>query len=334
MNETFADSAVLVVGGAGYIGSHMVKLLAEQGRRSCVVDDFSTGWKEALATPAIEGPVQDPSIIDAAIAASSPTAAIHFASRIQVGESIGDPGQYYLHNVGHTICLLNAICKRGVKHFIFSSSAAVYGEPLQSAISEDHPTVPLNPYGRTKLMVEQMLPDYERAHGIKWVALRYFNAAGAHPDASIGERHSPETHLIPLALRAASGRLPHLAVYGTDYPTPDGTCVRDYIHVCDLASAHLLALQYLEGGGRSRALNLGNGNGYSVRQVIESVERVTGRKVPLAIGARRPGDPATLVADAEAARTTLGWKPRYGALDTIVEHAWAWEQKLCAMGAA
>ena len=326
------EDAVLVLGGAGYIGSHMVKLLAERGRPCCVIDDFSTGWKEALAVSAIEGPIQDPSVVKQALDTSSATAAIHFASRIQVAESVRDPALYYLDNVGNTISLLDTVCRRGLKHFIFSSSAATYGEPQRVPIAEDHPTHPLSPYGRTKLIVEQILPDYERAYGLKWVALRYFNAAGAHPDASIGERHDPETHLIPLSLRVASGRLQHLSVYGSDYPTADGTCVRDYVHVWDLANAHLLALEYLERGGASRAFNLGNGNGCSVKEVIASVERVTGRRIAVVYGPRRPQDPAALVADASQARQLLGWRPAYSDLDTIVAHAWAWEQKLGVIG--
>lgn len=262
---------------------------------------------------------------------SAAMAAMHFASYIDAGESVAIPAKYYRNNVANTIAMLNTLCEHGIKRFIFSSSAAVYGEPERSPIPESHPTRPLNPYGRTKLMVEQMLPDYERAYGLKWVALRYFNAAGAHPDGSIGERHEPETHLVPLALRAANGRLGRLTVHGTDYPTPDGTCIRDYVHVCDLADAHLRALEYLEQGGESRAFNLGNGGGFSVRRVIDSVERVTGRKVPVEYGPRRPGDPAVLVADATAAREILGWRPRYADLDTIVEHAWAWERRLAAM---
>jgi UDP-glucose 4-epimerase len=319
--------SVLVVGGAGYIGSHMVKTLRESGRGAGVLDDLSTGYRDAVAGGFVEGPLEDRETVHRALDQFAATAAMHFASFIQVGESVTSPAKYYANNVAGTIGLLNALCERGVKRFIFSSSAAVYGEPRTSPIPESHATQPLNPYGRTKLMVEDLLPDYERAYGLKWVALRYFNAAGAHPDESLGERHEPETHLIPLALRAANGRLPHLTVFGADYPTPDGTCIRDYVHVCDLADAHLLALDYLDRGGESRAFNLGNGGGFSVKQVIESVERVTGRQVPVSHGPRRAGDPAVLVADATLARSTLGWQPRYADLDTIVAHAWAWERK-------
>jgi len=324
--------SILVVGGAGYIGSHLARLLMDQGRDAVILDDLSTGHWEVIAPQLfVKAGVQDGEAVRRAFARRPMSAAVHLASFIQVGESVTHPGKYYANNVASAIALLNALCECGVHRFIFSSSAAVYGDPVQSPIPESHPTRPLNPYGRSKLMVEQMLPDYERAYGLKWVALRYFNAAGAHPDGSIGERHDPETHLIPLALRAANGRRDHLTVYGMDYPTPDGTCIRDYVHVMDLAEAHLLALQYLERGGESRAFNLGNGGGFSVRQVIDSVERVTGRKVPVEYGPRRAGDPAVLVAGASAAREILGWRPRYPDLDTIVEHAWAWERRLASM---
>ena len=325
--------SVLIAGGAGYIGSHMARLLAERGIAAAVLDDLSAGHRDAIeGVPLVQGRVQDREAVRRALAVHpAAAAAMHFASLIRVGESVSHPARYYGNNVAGTVSLLEALCEAGVKRFIFSSSAGVYGEPDATPIAESHPARPLNPYGRTKLMVEQMLPDYERAYGLQWVALRYFNAAGAHPDGSIGERHEPETHLIPLALRAASGRIPRLTVFGTDYPTPDGTCIRDYVHVMDLAEAHLLALQYLENGGESRAFNLGNGGGFSVKQVIGSVERVTGRKVPVEYGPRRAGDPAVLVADASAAREILGWKPRYADLDTIVEHAWAWERRLASM---
>jgi UDP-glucose 4-epimerase len=324
-----SDGRILVVGGAGYIGSHAVVQSHQMGRSTVVVDDFSTGYREALqpGQELHDGNLADGALIKRACSGRV-EAAMHFASFIQVDESVTNPAKYYANNVACTISLLNALCSLGVKYFIFSSSAATYGEPTGSPIPESHPTQPLNPYGRTKLMVEQLLPDYERAYGLRWVALRYFNAAGAHPRGTIGERHEPETHLIPLALRAANGRLAHLTINGTDYPTPDGTCIRDYVHVCDLADAHLLALKYLERGGISRPFNLGNGDGFSVKQVVESVERVTGRILPVRIGPRRAGDPAVLVADAALAKSALGWKPQYAHLDTIVTHAWAWERKL------
>jgi UDP-glucose 4-epimerase len=323
--------SVLVVGGAGYIGSHVDRLLADRGMPSVVLDDFSTGHRGAITTSAVvAGRLQDAEAVAHALAGRTGITAMHFASCIEVGESVVNPAKYYANNVANTISLLNTLCAHGVRRFIFSSSAAVYGKPERSPIPESHPTRPESTYGRTKLMVEQMLPDYERAYGLKWVALRYFNAAGAHPDCSIGERHEPESHLIPLALRAASGRLPRLSLFGTDYPTPDGTCIRDYVHVVDIAEAHLRALEYLEGGGPSRTFNLGNGDGFSVRQVIGSVERVTGREVPVEHAPRRPGDPAVLVADARCAREILGWRPQFPDLDTIVAHAWAWERRLAA----
>lgn len=321
----------LLSGAAGYIGSHVAHALAERGIVFSGLDNLATGRRDNAPSWLVVGDIQNSRAVRDAMVKSAAMAAMHFASYIDAGESVAIPAKYYRNNVANTIAMLNTLCEHGIKRFIFSSSAAVYGEPERSPIPESHPTRPLNPYGRTKLMVEQMLPDYERAYGLKWVALRYFNAAGAHPDGSIGERHEPETHLVPLALRAANGRLGRLTVHGTDYPTPDGTCIRDYVHVCDLADAHLRALEYLEQGGESRAFNLGNGGGFSVRRVIDSVERVTGRKVPVEYGPRRPGDPAVLVADATAAREILGWRPRYADLDTIVEHAWAWERRLAAM---
>jgi UDP-glucose 4-epimerase len=321
------EGRTLVIGGAGYIGSHVLLDARERGAGTVALDNLSTGFADALPPGQIfvEGDLADAAAVLRACS-DGVSAAMHFASFIQVGESVRDPAKYYGNNVAATVRLLEALCASGVKHFVFSSSAAVYGEPITARIPETHPTQPLNPYGRTKLMVEQMLPDYERAYGLKWVALRYFNAAGAHPGGMLGERHEPETHLIPLALRAANERLDHLTVYGTDYPTADGTCIRDYVHVCDLAEAHWLALDYLAAGGPSRAFNLGNGDGFSVRQVLDSVGRVTGKTVPVQRGERRQGDAAVLVADASLARSALGWRPQYSELDTIVAHAWGWER--------
>lgn len=249
---------------------------------------------------------------------------MYFASFIQVGESVVQPAKYYENNVGKTLTLPGAMARHGVRHFIFSSTAAIFGNPLRDLIDEAHPQAPINPYGRTKWLVEQLLPDYESAYGIRHVCLRYFNAAGAQPDGSLGERHDPETHLIPLAINAALGRGPALKVFGDDYPTQDGTCVRDYIHVCDLAAAHLLALQHLRSGGDSLKLNLGNGSGYSVRQVLETVGRIVGRPVPYTVVERREGDPSVLVADAQQARKVLDCAPAFPRLEDIVAHAAAW----------
>jgi UDP-glucose 4-epimerase len=322
--------AVLVVGGAGYIGSHMARRLATAGVACCTLDNLSTGFRDAVAGRFVEGAMQDAMAVENALRVSGADAAMHFAGYIQVAESVADPAKYHRNNVENSARLLDALCAQGVKYLVFSSSAAVYGEPHQVPIPESHALAPANPYGLNKLLVERMLPEYERTHGLRWAALRYFNAAGAHPDGGIGERHDPETHLIPLALRAAGGRIARLTVNGTDYPTPDGTCVRDYVHVCDIVEAHVLALDYLRTGGASRAFNLGNGKGFSVKQVLDAVERVTGAKVPVAHGPRREGDPAVLVADSTLARQALGWTPRYGDLDTIVAHAGAWERRAVA----
>lgn len=320
---------LLVVGGAGYIGSHMVKRLLEAGHAVTVLDDLSTGHRASLlGGELVQADVGDRAALDALFGRARFDGVLHFASLIQVGESVSDPGKYYAANVAKTLALLTALKDHGAGPLVFSSSAAVFGEPRYVPLDESHPCAPLNPYGRSKLMVETMLGDFDRAYGLRSVALRYFNAAGADPDARIGERHEPETHLIPLALRAALGTGPALRVFGRDYDTPDGTCIRDYIHVEDLCDAHLLALEYLWAGGGSCAINLGNGAGYSVQQVLEAVEAVTGRKVPHRDAPRRAGDPARLVADATTARRELGWRPRYADLHTIIRHAWQWERKM------
>lgn len=317
---------ILVVGGAGYIGSHMVKRLRRAGYVVTVADDLSSGHREAVAgTPLHVGDIGDAAFVDALLAAVRPAAVMHFASFIQVGESVADPGKYYRNNVTATQTLLDGMRAHGISKFIFSSTAAIFGDPVYVPIDEAHPKQPINPYGRSKWFVEQMLDDYDRAYGMQSVCLRYFNAAGADPDGELGECHAPETHLIPLILQVAAGRRPHISVYGTDYATPDGTCIRDYIHVEDLAEAHLLALRRLLDGGASARFNLGNGNGYSVREVIEAARRITGHPIPVVAGARREGDPPVLVADARAARDILGWQPRHAALDAIVTHAWQWE---------
>lgn len=317
---------VLVVGGAGYIGSHMVKMLGRKGCAVTTIDDLSSGHRDAvLAGDFIEGSCADRPLLDSVLARGF-DAVMHFASFIQVGESVQHPGKYYVNNVAHTLTLLDSMRAHGVKHFIFSSTAATFGVPRYVPIDEQHPQRPINPYGRTKLIVEQILSDYDTAYGMKSVSLRYFNAAGADPEGELGERHDPETHLIPLVLQAASGRRSHITVFGRDYDTPDGTCIRDYVHIEDLCSAHWLALRSLMAGGTSQAYNLGNGSGFSVQEVIDMARRVTGRSISVLDGPRRAGDPARLVADSRLIREVLGWSPRYAELATLIEHAWNWER--------
>jgi UDP-glucose 4-epimerase len=330
MNERSSGDKmkILVVGGAGYIGSHMVKMLLDAGHEVVTFDNLSSGHRDAvLGGEFVLGDLADQAAIDAAFTQHQPEAVMHFASFIQVGESVRKPDMYYRNNLSNTLNLLDAMVTHGVKHFIFSSTAAVFGEPDYVPIDEAHPNRPVNPYGRSKWMVEQVLADYDLAYGLKSVCLRYFNAAGADPEGLLGERHDPETHLIPLILQAASGRRDNIQVFGRDYDTPDGTCIRDYIHIVDLCSAHALALSHLTHGGQSERYNLGNGAGFSVQQVIDTVERVTGNTVTVIDGPRRAGDPARLVADATRARNELGWKPEFSELEQIVAHAWAWEQK-------
>jgi len=319
---------ILVVGGAGYIGSHMVKRLAEQGYEVVVADNLSTGFRDAVkAARLVELDIRDSRALKALLADARFAAVLHFASFIQVGESVREPAKYYANNVTATLGLLDAMVSAGVQRFILSSTAAVYGDPLYVPIDEAHTKQPISPYGRSKWMVEQILEDYDRAYGLKSVCLRYFNAAGADPGGELGERHEPETHLIPLVLQAAAGRRPAISVFGQDYATPDGTCIRDYIHVEDLVDAHMLALEHLLAGRGSDAFNLGNGNGFSVNEVIASAERVTGRPIPVTYVERRAGDPPRLVADATRAKTVLGWRPTRADLDTIVADAWRWERK-------
>lgn len=319
---------VLVVGGAGYIGSHMVQVLLDAGHRPVTLDSLVTGYRDAVpGGDFVHADIGDAAALDAALRTHRIEAVMHFASYIQVGESVRAPGKYYQNNLCNTIVLLDAMVRAGLKHFIFSSTAAIFGEPQYVPIDEAHPQRPINPYGVTKQMVERVLQDYDNAHGLHSVCLRYFNAAGAHPGGHIGERHEPETHLIPLLLQVAAGRRDHASVFGRDYDTPDGTCIRDYVHVVDLCQAHLLALDALIQGMPSAAYNLGNGNGFSVLQVLEAVRRVTGRPVGIKDAPRRAGDPARLVADARRIRDQLGWSPRYADVDTIVAHAWAFEQK-------
>ncbi len=320
---------VLVVGGAGYIGSHMVKLLLDVGQEVVALDNLEAGHRDAVLDGTfVQGDVADSALLDELFRRHRFDGVMHFASHIQVGESTRLPGKYYRNNVSNTLGLLDAMVTHEVNHFIFSSTAAIFGEPSYVPIDEAHPRHPINPYGRSKWMVEEVLADYERAHGLQSVCLRYFNAAGAHPSGVLGERHEPETHLIPLVLRAASGRQDAIKVFGTDYDTPDGTCIRDYIHVVDLCDAHLLALQRLVEGRGSDRFNLGNGNGFSVREVIDAARRVTGRRVRVIEEGRRQGDPARLVAESSRARQQLGWRPRFADLETIISHAWSWEKRV------
>ncbi|MGA8863418.1 MAG: UDP-glucose 4-epimerase GalE [Gallionella sp.] len=323
---------VLVVGGAGYIGSHMVKRLLQGNHAVTTLDDFSTGHRDAIVGGTlIEGNLSDVNLLDRMFAGNCFDAVMHFASFIQVGESVAQPARYYNNNLVNTINLLDAMNGHGVKRFVFSSTAAIFGEPQYVPIDEKHPVAPINPYGCSKAMVEQVLRDYDKAYGLKSVCLRYFNACGADPDGELGERHDPETHLIPLALQSVSGRRGPLTVFGRDYETPDGTCIRDYVHVADLCEAHVKALDRLNSGGASAAFNLGNGEGFSVDEVIKAVGRVTGIPVVVNEGSRRAGDPARLVADSALARQQLGWKPQYDNLDTIISHAWSWEKKMAGL---
>ena len=318
---------ILVCGGAGYIGSHMARWLALRGSRVTVLDNLSTGHREAVQWgELIEADVLDPSSLERAFNGRRFDAVMHFCARSLVGESVAEPYAYYANNVTGTLNLLDAMRRHHVARLVFSSTAAVFGQPVADRIDEDHPRQPINPYGASKLMVERILADAASAYGLRSVALRYFNAAGASADASIGESHQPETHLIPNVLRAALGTGPALKVFGDDYPTPDGTCVRDYVHVDDLAQAHELALAYLDANPGAHAFNLGNGQGFSVREVIAAAAAVSGRPIAHAIEPRRPGDPSVLVASSAKARGQLGWKPVHTRLEPIIESALHWHQ--------
>jgi len=316
---------VLVCGGAGYIGSHMVKLLLERGIGVTVFDNLATGHRPAVGgAELVVGDIRDRAALASVFGARSFDAVMHFCASSIVADSVSDPYAYYENNVLGTLNLLQAVRRAGVGRFVFSSSAAVYGLPEQELIDEDHPTRPINPYGATKLMVERMLEDAAGAYGLRSVALRYFNAAGADPGGALGEAHRPETHLIPNALRSALGHGPELQVFGTDYDTVDGSCVRDYVHVCDLALAHLKAIEYLDGHAGAHRFNLGSGKGHSVLQVIEAVRQVTGCPLPARIRPRRPGDPPVLVASSRRAQLELDWQPRQSSLQDIIESAWRW----------
>ncbi|MGE5553768.1 MAG: UDP-glucose 4-epimerase GalE [Betaproteobacteria bacterium] len=318
---------VLVTGGAGYIGSHAVKALRAAGHEVIVVDNLSRGHRPAVAgVPLIEADLLDRPALDWLLAEHPVEAVLHFAALSLVGESQQRPGRYALNNVAGTVTLLEAMVAAGCRLLVFSSTAAVYGAPPTMPITEDYPLDPTNTYGETKLFVERMLRRFDAAHGLRSISLRYFNAAGADPDGELGEDHDPETHLIPLVLETALGQRPAIEVFGTDYPTPDGTCLRDYVHVSDLAEAHLLALEALAAGAPTTAYNLGNGRGFSVREVIAAAERVTGRKITVREGPRRPGDPPALVASPARAEAELGWRPRYGDLETIIRTAWEWHR--------
>ena len=320
-------AVVLVTGGAGYVGSHACKALAAAGHEPVVFDNLSTGWRAAVRWgPLVKGDLLDRTALDAAFAEHRPEAVMHFAALSYVGDSVVRPDLYWRNNVAGSINLAMAAREHGVEALVFSSTCATYGEARGETLEETDPQEPVNPYGATKLAVERMLRDFSAAFGLRSVAFRYFNAAGGDPEREIGEDHRPETHLVPIVLDAASGRRDAITINGTDYPTPDGTCIRDYVHVSDLADAHVLGLQWLLDGGESLALNLGSGSGHSVRAVIEAARRVTGCRIPVIEGPRRAGDPARLVSGSEKAERLLGWKPARSALETIVSDAWGWHQ--------
>jgi UDP-glucose 4-epimerase len=320
---------VLVCGGAGYIGSHMCKLLAARQHQVTVLDNLSTGHKSAaLWGKFIQGDLLVPEDIERVLGMASYSAVMHFSAKSLVAESVQHPDIYYRNNVVGTMNLLDALVRHDIRHFIFSSSAAVYGNPEYSPIDEQHPCRPINPYGKTKLIAENLLADYDSTYGLRSIALRYFNAAGADPDAQIGEAHDPETHLIPNILLSVLGKnADPLKVFGNDYETADGTCVRDYIHVNDLCDAHIRALEYLVGGGATDIFNLGNGRGFSVAEVIHAAKAVTGMDIPYVVADRRPGDPPVLVASAEKAKHALGWSPQYSELSDIIDTAWRWHRQ-------
>jgi UDP-glucose 4-epimerase len=317
--------SVLITGGAGYVGSHALGVLRSKGYECIVLDNLSRGHRE-LAQDArlIVGDIGDRELVARLLRDANVTAVMHFAAYAYVGESVSKPLDYYRNNVAQTLALLECMVEAGVKKFVFSSTCATYGVPQVVPITEEHPQRPINPYGASKLMVERILRDLDSAYGLRSVVLRYFNAAGADPSGRIGEMHDPETHLIPLILQVAAGERRAIEVFGSDYDTPDGTCIRDYVHVTDLAQAHVLGLRHLEAGGASDAFNLGNGSGFSVMEVIRAAERVTGRRIAYDTAPRRAGDPATLVGSSVKAREVLGWKPQYVELEAITETAWQW----------
>jgi UDP-glucose 4-epimerase len=320
---------ILIVGGAGYIGSHVNKELNKRGYETVIFDNLSYGHEDFVKWGNFERvDLEDVERLRELFCKYPIDAVMHFAAFTYVGESVEDPQKYYLNNLKNTLNLLQVMLEFDVKYFVFSSTCATYGNPLKIPITEDHPQNPINPYGKAKLMVEKVLEDYSLAYGLKYVALRYFNAAGADADGEIGELHDPETHLIPLILDAASGKREDIKIFGTDYDTPDGTCIRDYVHVTDLADAHIKALEYLKNGGESDFFNLGNGNGFSVREVIETARKITGKNIKAVEDRRRPGDPPVLVGSSDKARRILKWEPKYDDLSKIVETAWKWHEKL------
>ena len=328
---TSAKPTILVTGGAGYIGSHAVKALIGAGYEVIVLDNLVYGHRElveeVLKVELIVGDINDRPLLDKLFASRNIAAVMHFSAYAYVGESVTDPAKYYRNNVVGTLTLLEAMIAASIKQFVFSSTCATYGVPHTVPITEDHSQNPINPYGATKLMVERILQDFDVAYGLKSVYFRYFNAAGADPTGLLGEDHNPETHLLPLVLMAALGKRDSVAIFGTDYPTPDGTCIRDYIHVTDLADAHILGLEYLLNGGSTNVFNLGNGQGFSVKEAIDTAKIVTGREIKVVMSDRRPGDPPILVGSSDKARNILGWEPKYPALKEILTHAWNWHQQ-------
>ena len=325
------QTTILVTGGAGYIGSHAVLALQRSGYQVVILDNLVYGHQDIvenlLKTELVVGDTNDRTLLDNLFQTHDIAAVMHFAAYAYVGESVGDPAKYYRNNVIGTLTLLEAMKAAGINKFVFSSTCATYGVPKTIPIPEDHPQNPINPYGASKLMVERILKDFDPAYDFKSVYFRYFNAAGADPDGLLGEDHNPETHLIPLVLQTALGKRESISIFGTDYPTEDGSCIRDYIHVTDLADAHVLGLEYLLKGGDTTVFNLGNGNGFSVKEVIDTAREVTGKEIKAIECDRRPGDPPALVGGAEKAREVLGWNPQYSDLKTILSHAWQWHQK-------
>ncbi|MFB2878420.1 UDP-glucose 4-epimerase GalE [Floridanema aerugineum] len=322
---------ILVTGGAGYIGSHAVQALQKSGYDVVILDNLVYGHRDivenALKVELIVGDTGDRALLDNLFSSRNIAAVMHFAAYAYVGESVTDPAKYYRNNVLGTLTLLEAMVAANVKKFVFSSTCATYGVPQTIPIPEAHPQDPINPYGASKLMVERILADFDVAYDFKSVSFRYFNAAGAAPNGLLGEDHNPETHLLPLVLMTALGKRESVSIFGTDYPTPDGTCIRDYIHVCDLADAHILGLEYLLNGGDSNIFNLGNGSGFSVKEAIDAAREITGKEIKAIECDRRPGDPPMLVGSSEKARQILGWKPLYGDIKDIITHAWNWHQK-------